>query len=150
MPQFIINYLFPERIRVPLYADTKEGIIGEMAALLQDEEHDAATLGKAILAREEISSTGIGHGVALPHCRLEFSSKSRLAIGVTAVNIDWQSLDGLPVRLVFAIVGSKKNPTEVVALLGEISRLLQSPALREWLKGIENAREIYDLLRAHV
>ena len=73
-----------------------------------------------------------------------------LSIGVTSVDIDWESLDEQPVRLIFAIAGSAKSPAEVVNLLGEISRLLHSPALREWLKGAESAQEVHDLLRARV
>jgi mannitol/fructose-specific phosphotransferase system IIA component (Ntr-type) len=148
--ELLLNYLTLERIRVPLKSETKEGIIAEMAALLQDEHHDAGDLAQAMAAREEMISTGIGHGVALPHCRLGELDKSRLAVGVTATNVDWQSLDGQPVRLVFAIAGSAGNPTEVVILLGEISRLLHAPALREWLKGAESAREVYDILKTHV
>ncbi|HUT98459.1 MAG TPA: PTS sugar transporter subunit IIA [bacterium] len=150
MSELLLNYLTLERIRVPLAADTKEGIIAEMAELLRDELHDAATIAEAIGAREELISTGIGHGVALPHCRLGELAKSRLAVGVTSVNVDWQSMDEQPVRLVFAIAGSAGNPAEVVILLGEISRLLHAPALREWLKGAENAHEVYDILRTHV
>ena len=64
MSQLILDYLSLERIRAPLYGETKDDIIAEMAVMLQDERHDAATLEGAILAREELSSTGIGHGVA--------------------------------------------------------------------------------------
>ncbi|MCX7022080.1 MAG: PTS sugar transporter subunit IIA [bacterium] len=149
MSELLLNYLALERIRVPLEADTKEGIIAEMAGLLQDEIHNAKAIAEAIEAREEIS-TGIGHGVALPHCRLEELAKSRLAIGVTSVKVDWQSQDGQPVMLVFAIAGSAVNPTEVVILLGEISRLLHVPTLRERLKEAESALEVYDILRTHV
>jgi mannitol/fructose-specific phosphotransferase system IIA component (Ntr-type) len=150
VPELILNYLTLERIRVPLAADTKEGIIAEMAELLRDESHAVGDIAEAIEAREELISTGIGHGVALPHCRLGNLAKSRLAVGVTPVNVDWQSVDGQPVRLIFAIAGSAGNPAEVVILLGEISRLLHAPALREWLKGAESAQEVYDILRTHV
>jgi PTS system fructose-specific IIC component len=150
MSEILLNYLTLERIRVPLKADTKGGIIAEVAELLQDEHHAAGDIARAIGAREEMISTGIGHGVALPHCRLRALAKSRMAVGVTSVNVDWESLDGQPVRLVFAIAGSAGNPAEVVILLGEISRLLHAPALREWLKGAETAREVYDILRTHM
>ena len=148
MSQLLINYLIPSRIRVPLKANTKSEAIAEMAEMLQDEEYSAETVFEAILTREEMISTGIGHGVALPHCRLDRLETSRLSIGVTSVDIEWESLDEQPVRLIFAIAGSAKSPAEVVTLLGEISRLLHSPALREWLKGAESAEEVYDLLRA--
>ncbi len=150
MPELLLNYLTLERIRVPLEADTKEEIIAEMAGLLADESHDAGAIADAITAREELISTGIGHGVALPHCRLGNLAKSRLAVGVTPANVDWQSVDGQPVRLIFAIAGSAGNPAEVVILLGEISRLLHAQALREWLKGAESAQEVFDILRTHV
>jgi PTS system nitrogen regulatory IIA component len=150
VPELLLNYLTLDRIRVPLEADTKEEIIAEMAGLLRDESHDAGDIAAAIEAREELVSTGIGHGVALPHCRLGNLGKSRLAVGVTPVNVDWQSVDSQPVRLIFAIAGSAGNPAEVVILLGEISRLLHAPALREWLKGAESAHEVYDILRTHV
>jgi len=150
VPELLLNYLTLERIRVPLEADTKEEIIAEMAGLLADESHDAGAIADAITAREELISTGIGHGVALPHCRLGNLAKSRLTVGVTPANVDWQSVDGQPVRLIFAIAGSAGNPAEVVILLGEISRLLHAQALREWLKGAESAQEVFDILRTHV
>jgi PTS system nitrogen regulatory IIA component len=148
MSQLLLNYLIPSRIRVPLQAETKQDAIAEMSEILRDSRHTAAEIRAAIAAREEMISTGVGHGVALPHCRLENLGASLLAIGVSSVNIDWQSLDSQPVRLVFAIAGSAENPAEVVNLLGEISRLLHSAALREWLKGAQSAQEVYDLLRA--
>ncbi len=150
MSQILAKYVIRARIRVPLETDTMEGTIAEMAELLQDEKHTAETIRAAILDREERISTGIGHGVALPHCRLDELETSRLAVGVSSVGIEWKSLDAQPVRFIFAIAGSAKKPAELITLLGEISRLLYSPTLREWLKGAESVEEVYDLFRAHV
>ena len=150
MSEILAKYVTRDRIRVPLEADTRDGTITEMAELLQDGGHTADTIRAAILDREERISTGIGHGVALPHCRLDELETSRLAIGVTSVDIEWKSLDARPVRLIFAIAGSAKKPAELITILGEISRLLHSHALLELLKGAESVEEVYDLFRAHV
>jgi len=133
MPPKLTDYLSAGRILAPLEALDKRAAVVKLTALLAADEHEHAVILHAVLKREAMITTGIGHGVALPHCRLENGGPLRVTLGIAAEPLDWASYDDKPVELVFCLVGSQDDRTELTGALQEISRLMSDEGLRREL-----------------
>ena len=101
---------------------------------------------QALLAREEVGSTGIGNGVALPHARCPGVDSLVVAAATVPGGLDYQALDGNPVCLLFLILSPKNAPGEHLKLMAKITRILNSPAVRESLAGAEDAAAFWSIL----
>ena len=97
---------------------------------------DAATLFDRLAEREQLSSTGIGGGVAVPHCRLNSIDEAILAVGLAPQGISFEATDGDPVRLFFVIVSPKSDPQVNLKLLS---------AIAHWVKEEGNVERILHL-----
>lgn len=95
----------------------------------------ADLLYRKLMEREQLGSTGIGCGVAIPHCKLEKLKRAILCIGVTDAGIDFGSVDSQPVRLFILLVSPDNTPAEHLQVLASISR---------WVKGDERVRRILE------
>jgi PTS system nitrogen regulatory IIA component len=107
----------------------------------------ADELLQAVEERELVLSTGIGHGVALPHGRSGLLGDLRVSAGVTAAPIEYGSLDGAPVRLIFLLVGPESEAGMHVKALSRITRLVRQPLVRERLLAATNGEEFHRCLR---
>lgn len=152
MSQLLLaDLLTPERIRIPLQARDKTGIIEELCAFLArgsgatpDEEEE---IRQAVLEREKVLSTGIGGGVAIPHGKSEAVEDLVLVAGRTAAPVDFEALDERPVRIVMLLVGPESAASLHVKVLSRISRVLRSPELRDRLAGAESPEAFHEILR---
>jgi nitrogen PTS system EIIA component len=107
---------------------------------------DAHFLFNALLQREELGSTGVGNGVALPHVRLE-QVKNPFAIMVRLKHpIDFDAVDGQPVDLVCLVLLSKENESAQLNALAGIARRLRRPELLEELRQAPNRVVLYNLM----
>ncbi len=98
----------------------------------QGELKDKEAFMHAILEREKIVSTGIGIGIAIPHAKLEGYDDFFIAIGIQKANgIEWNSLDGLPVRLIFMIGGPEDRQTEYLNILSMITGAIKDEERRK-------------------
>jgi fructose-specific phosphotransferase system IIA component len=133
---------------VPLQALDKETLLDELIAILNgnDQVEDLRAVSRAVRDREEVLSTGIGNGVAIPHGKSPGVSSLVLAAGVTAEPVDFEALDGQPVRLVFLLVGPEAAAGQHVKVLSRISRLLRRESFRNRLIDAASAEEFYDIL----
>lgn len=139
----------------------KEGVIEFLEAKSRDEAlrtlvsslvskgkvRDGEQFLQAVLAREEIVTTGIGNGVALPHAKLSKIKRFFLAIGIDRQGIDWQALDGTPVRLIFLIGGPDDKYSEYLQLLSWITQMVKEESRRKRLLQAERAEDVIALLR---
>lgn len=97
----------------------------------------------AILEREKIISTGIGIGVAIPHAKLTGYTDFFIAIGIQKKGgIEWQAIDGLPVRLIFMIGGPENRQTEYLNILSMITTAIKDEGRRKSLINAANAQEV--------
>lgn len=127
--------LAPDRVRVPLQGTSKAALLEELVGVLRDSGavgDGDAVLG-AVCAREEVLSTGVGSGVAIPHGKSDHAPVLAMAAGVTAAPVDFDALDGAPVRLLFLLVGPDAAAGQHVKALGRISRLVRKDDVRERL-----------------
>jgi PTS system fructose-specific IIC component len=102
---------------------------------------------KAILRREEQSSTGLGMNIAIPHGKSAAVKRPAIAFGINRTGVDWQSPDGSEAKLIFMIaVPEEAAGDEHLKILQMLSRKLMDDQFREQLLAVTSAEEAYDLL----
>src|ERR1044072_9310013 len=97
------EFFSEDAIKLELEGETKNDILKELIALLRLDEKSESMLYKMLKRRENLGSTGIGRGIAIPHCRSLVVSKLRVAFGRNPAGIDFQAIDNQPVRYFFVI-----------------------------------------------
>ena len=137
-------------IKADLAADDKEGVIRELveslvnSGALQGEDLDGIL--KAIMKREELGSTGIGKGIAVPHTKHPSVSKLVGTVGVSADGVDFNSLDGEKVHLLFLLISPPDRPGDHLRALENISRQLRDDSFCRFLKQSRSGADIQQLL----
>jgi PTS system fructose-specific IIA component/PTS system nitrogen regulatory IIA component len=131
-------------------ADDKEGVIREMVQALLDagkiEGSEKESIVRAILSREELGSTGIGRGVAVPHTKHGSVDQLVGTVGVSREGVDFDSLDGEKVFVLFLLVSPLDRPGDHLRALENISRQLRDDRFCRFLKQAKTAEEIRQLL----
>jgi PTS system nitrogen regulatory IIA component len=127
-------YLPPQRVR-DLAATSRRDAILEMCALLEGarEVGDPAALRAAVLEREEVMSTGIGLGIAVPHAKIRSVKDFVLALGRSAAGVDFASLDGRPAHLVVLIAGPEDRQARYLQILASVTLRLKDDVTRRAL-----------------
>lgn len=122
------DLLAEERI-VELQSQDKFGALREIVAVAARSEavSDAAGLERAVLEREEILSTGIGFGVAVPHAKISAVRRFIGAVGISRTGIPYDALDGEPVRILILIAGPSGDNRTYLGLLSKIVRVVRRP-----------------------
>ena len=144
------DFVNVEAIRADLTNDDKEGVIVELVdalvkvSAIQEDEKDSIV--KAIMKREELGSTGIGRGVAVPHTKHPSVDRLIGTVGVSAEGIDFNSLDGEKVQLFFLLISPPDRPGDHLRALENISRQLRDDTFCRFLKQSKTAVDIQQLL----
>lgn len=143
-------FISPKAIRSELAATTKEGVIAELVQALVEagdiKSADQEDIIRAIMKREELGSTGIGRGVAVPHTK--HASVDRLVgtVGVSRTGLDFESLDGQSASLFFLLVSPPDRPGDHLRALENISRQLRDDTFCRFLRQANTAEDIIQLL----
>lgn len=136
-----------DAVSLDLEADNKDDALQELVRLLGLDEKSEAVLNKTLKRREKLGSTGIGKGIAIPHCRSLVVSRLRLAYGRKPAGLDFKSIDGQPVHNLFLIVAP---PLEVsnqyLPVLGKIAQFAKDPEVPRRLEEVETAGDFLKLL----
>ncbi|MEM5530668.1 PTS sugar transporter subunit IIA [Gammaproteobacteria bacterium AS21] len=111
---------------------------------VQDLEHDTVFTG--LIERERLGSTGIGEGVAIPHCRLDETDKAIAVFIKLNEAVDFDAIDKAPVDLVFALVVPSNSAEEHLNTLAQLAELFSSAQNREALRSCENQTQLYNTL----
>ena len=150
----LIDSLDPRLIIAELAATTKTGVLEEISELLSTRLGQAngspskAHILEVLLERERLGSTGIGHGVALPHGRLPGLSRLLLGLGRSPAGVEFDSADGRPVNLFFLLL-SPEGSTRHLLALAALANVLREGGVRERLLSAASAQDMYEeLLRA--
>ena len=143
-------FISTKAIRAELAATTKEGVIAELVhALVEAGEIKAADqedIIKAIMKREELGSTGIGRGVAVPHTKHASVGKLIGTVGVSQTGLDFESLDGQVASLFFLLVSPPDRPGDHLRALENISRQLRDDTFCRFLRQSTTPDDIVQLL----
>lgn len=102
----------------------------------------------ALLERERVVSTGIGMGVAIPHAKLADYDDFFIVVGLLRQGIDWQAMDGNPVRIIFMIGGPDDKQTEYLQILSSLTVAIKNEELRKKLLKLSSPAEIIELFGA--
>ena len=141
-----LELLPAERVRYGLVARDKAELLDRLAVLLAD-GGDSAPAREALVARERLGSTGLGHGVAIPHGRSEAVAEARAAFVRLDPPIDFGADDHVPVDLVAALIVPAHFTDQHLKLLAELAELFSDRAMTASLREAPDSEELYAALR---
>lgn len=144
----ILDFLCREAIATNLESRVKKEAITELVELLAKAKKvkDVQEVIKILLEREELGSTGIGQGVAIPHGKTEQVSEIVAAFGISKKGIEFDALDGEPVYLVFLLLAPGEAAGTHLKALAKISRLLKDKFFRQALREATNPEEVIKII----
>lgn len=142
--------LSADRVKVPLGSRTKDELIRELVELAARGLDPAAveSILAAVREREQVLSTGIGDGVAIPHGKTPLVDQLIVAAGVAPAPVDFDALDGHPVELFFLLIGPESSSGAHVKALSRISRLLRREQMRSALRNAATGEEFLRVVHA--
>lgn len=144
------DFVSSKSICASLTSTDKESVITELVDSLMSsgdiKESDRDDIIKAIMKREELGSTGIGRGIAVPHTKHPTVDKLVGTVGVSVDGVDFNSLDGEKVQLFFLLVSPPDRPGDHLRALENISRQLRDETFCRFLKQSKNTEDIMQLL----
>ncbi len=140
------DHLDPERIGVPLRGTTKEEVLEELVRLAVPEPARQGETLEALMRREAIQSTGVGEGVAIPHCIAPIGAEFALSAGLSRDGVDFGSSDGSLARIFFLVVSSPGGRSHHLRLLSSISHLLGRESVRGRLLEARSPQEFLKIL----
>lgn len=141
------DILSPQAVIQRLKATNKKKLIAELATYAAGIANlDSSKVFEVLWEREKLNSTGVGHGVAIPHARV---TKLDRIVGVFAHldgSVDFESIDEAPVDLVFALLTPEDAGADHLKALARISRLMRNSAMCEKLRAANDKAQLYALL----
>ncbi len=144
------DFISTKAIRADLASESKETVIRELVQSLLDagdiSAEEQEDIIAAIMKREELGSTGIGRGVAVPHTKHPSVDKLVGTVGISVDGVDFNSLDGEKVQLFFLLVSPPERPGDHLRALENISRQLRDDAFCRFLKQSKTSDDIQQLL----
>jgi PTS system nitrogen regulatory IIA component len=144
----ITKYLDPKLVTF-LDVKTRDDALKTLVDLIYSSGkiEDKEFFYNAILEREKIVSTGIGMGVAIPHAKLSSIDNFFVGVGILQKGIEWDALDGAPVRLIFLIGGPDDKPTEYLQILSTLTNIIKNEEKRKKLLTSNSAKDIIQLFK---
>jgi nitrogen PTS system EIIA component len=130
-----------------LHAGSKEDLLAEMAAHLArtfDTGLNQEGVQAALLGRERLGSTGVGESVAIPHAKIPGLKMLTACFGRSAHGVPFESVDELPVRLVFVLLVPENSAGAHLKALARVARLLKNPSFRDRLLSLPDAHTLYE------
>jgi mannitol/fructose-specific phosphotransferase system IIA component (Ntr-type) len=129
---------------------TREEVLFEMASRLAAQRlvPSAADLVSRLLEREQLGCTGLGGGIAIPHCKMPGISDVVVAMATTGEPIPFGAADGIPVRLIFLVASPAASSAAHLQALARISRLLRTPGVIAGLDAADSAERLLEIIRA--
>jgi len=134
-------------VRLSLRAKKKESVLRELSELLFEPEQ-AGRMAALLSEREALSTTAVGHGVALPHCRSSEVQRLRVAIGVSASGIEFGASDKEPVQIFVAVVSPAGAAGAHLVVLARLAQLFRREDVRQSVRAMRSPAELVQLLEA--
>lgn len=147
----ISELVSPEAVVPDLRADTKEGVLRELSGAIAGAmpSLSAESVAAILMERERLGSTGIGGGAAIPHGKAPGIDRMVAAFGRSRAGVQFQSLDGKPAHLFFAIIAPEQSAGMHLKALARISRLLKDDRFRRSLLEAGDADDLRRVFREH-
>ncbi len=144
------NQLEESAIKLDIEAQNKEKIFTVLIEALAESGQIGPDLPalEEVIRREEVLSTGVGNGVALPHARLDNFPRFALAFGRPVEPVDVGAVDGMPADLFFLLIADKDDPSQIVRILGRLARLCDDEGVRQKLRKAKTPAQVIKLVQA--
>ena len=145
----LTDMLSADCIKLDMEARRKKKAVIELVDLLAEagKIEYPAELADEIIERESLASTGIGHGIGIPHCLTNRLDRTVMAFGRSEGGIPFDAADSKPVHLVFLLAGPKTATAQHLQILSKLSRLLTEKDFREKLLEVHSPEEVVELFR---
>ncbi len=141
------EFLTADAVQLNLQGATKDDILAELIALFRLDEKSQGVLFKMLKRRENLGSTGIGRGIAIPHCRSLVVNRLRVAFGRKPEGVDFKAIDDKPVHVFFLIVAPPLEiSNQYLPVLGKIAQFAKDPDVPKRLAQIGSAEEFFAML----
>jgi PTS system nitrogen regulatory IIA component len=145
----LTDLLTPERVAIHHDHLDKAGVIKSLGQMLaKGTRVNSAEVERVLMEREQLQSTGIGEGVAIPHGAPVQLDTQHAGLLIVPEGVDFAAIDGQPVFTVFAVIGPKRATGEHLKTLARVSRLLRNRTFRERLIAAESALSAHELISA--
>lgn len=149
----ISQLLTPDRTYCNIEGVSKKRVLENLSLFLYDGSGlsgtDSDAIYQKLLERERLGSTGIGSGVAVPHCRVPGCNKITGVLVKLSDQVDFDAIDGKPVDLVFALMVPQQHSDEHLQALASIAELMQSEEVRQRLRGATSNRDLFNFATEH-
>ena len=143
------EFFQPDAIALDLRGADKDAVLAELVGLLGMGDRNADTLLRVLQRRESLGSTGMGRGIAIPHCRSLVVDHLRLAYGQHRTGVEFQAIDAKPVHHFFLIVAPPLEiSNQYLPVLGRIAQFCKDVEVPDRLSQLRNADEFFNLLEA--
>ena len=145
----IKDYIRREFINLNLLSERKEDAIRELAQLMRGAQEvvDFERFLEDVFERERLGTTGIGDGIAIPHARTNAVGQLVIALGRSARGVEFESLDGKKVKLLFLMGTPEGSVSHYLKILAQLTRILKEGAFREKLLKAQDAEAVVTLYR---
>ncbi len=141
------DYFTPGAISFDLQATNKDSVLDELVRLLGVDQRAGDTLLRVLQRRESLGSTGMGRGIAIPHCRSLVANRLRLAYGGSRKGVEYQAIDGKPVHHLFLIVAPPLEiSNQYLPVLGRIAQFAKEPDVPDRLAALTRPDDFFRLL----
>ena len=145
----ITEFLDKKGIKIGMQSTEKEDSLKELVEVLADVKDigDSKSILKALVERENLGSTGIGQGIAIPHGKTDKVKELVAVLGISSKGVNFEALDGDLVYIFFLLVAPKETAGPHLKALAQISRLLRDSYFCELLRRCKSPEEVYDLIK---
>lgn len=143
----IISLLEEQHVFANLEVNDKQEVLSKLVASFEDtvSDEELNAIREAVFEREQIMSTGVGKGLAIPHGKAPGITDNHVAFALLKPPVEYEAIDGEPVSMVFLLAGPSSSNSMHIKMLSRISRLMNNTSFREKLKSCESAEEIIDV-----
>lgn len=146
----VYNLLTPEMVILELNSITRNDVIKELVGYLKKKSkiNREKELIQKLLQREELGSTAIGDGVAIPHCKMKGIKNPIVMLSISKRGVDFHSLDGAPSHLFFLVVSSPDNPSVNLQILAAIAQLVRkAEQVKKRIMEAEDISTVLEVIR---
>ncbi len=145
----VSEYLKEDCIIINLKSRDKEGSLKELINLLEKNGYikDSKQILETVMDREKLGSTGIGQGIAIPHAKTDQINDIICALGISKSGVDFDSLDGDPVYIIFLVLAPTKSIGQHLKTLAKIARLLKDKVFRTSLRNCKTPAEALKIIK---
>ncbi len=135
-------------IELNLRSKVRNGVLKELVSLLQMNPEAKDILLKTLIKREEMGSTGVGKGIAIPHARTLLVKEFKIIIGLSRRGVEFDSFDGKPVHLFFLLIAPpQESSNSYLITLGKVAELAKSIAEDGRLFNLKEGKEFFEIVK---